>query len=141
MLTSSVAGKIPKTNKKKEEAKTGFPGGKVSEQTDSVIVTRLFNKSIIMFFINNNLIKNQNTLLFQFSSLNIFFSPLRKRCRKLSVLSVVKTRECNSLATCYRYEKEFPIQFSMTRFYKIPIIGHSFIRLLLNYRLLQKDML
>lgn len=29
----------------------------------------------------------------------------------------------------------------MTRFYKIPIIGHSFIRLLLNYRLLQKDML
>lgn len=72
MLTSSVAGKIQSPNKKekkKKEAKTGFPGGKVSEQTDSVIVTRLFNKSIIMFFINNNLIKKP-----KYSIVSILFS-------------------------------------------------------------------
>lgn len=60
---------------------------------------------------------------------------------KLSVLSVVKTRECNSLATLSIRKGVPNTVFNDKILQNTHIIGHSFIILLLNYRLLQKDML
>lgn len=93
-----------------------------------------------MFFINNNLIKKPKYSIV--SILLIFFSPLKKMLHEIKCSLGSKDKRMQLTCNMLSIRKGVPnTVFNDKSLQNTHIIGHSFIILLLNYRLLQKDML